>query len=230
MARWIGPNRDINDVLAAAEAWRDRCFLGDGSVFGDEPLWTLENVRRVRELCPTEVEDTDAEAYARLTRQLTDATPQVVRLAAESVWLSYLFPTVQDVAYKRQRFLEHRGPLDRALFALRPDIVVETPAGPLVLDTKWKRLDHREETLGVDQSDVYQMLAYAHAYDAARLVLVYPWHAALGTPGVVRTWRIRGTCRTLHVATVDVGRPGTVVDALRRIVASRAYAGADRSH
>lgn len=110
---------------------------------------------------------------------------------------------------------------DRALFALRPDIVVETPDGPLVLDTKWKRLDPREETLAVDQSDVYQMLAYAHAYDAARLVLVYPWHAALGTPGVVRTWRIRGTDRTLDVATVDIGRPGTVGDELRRIVAPR---------
>ena len=119
---------------------------------------------------------------------------------------------------------------DRALFALRPDIVVETPDGPLVLDTKWKQLDHREETLGVDQSDVYQMLAYAHAYDANRLVLVYPWHAALGEPGVVRTWPIRGTCRTLDVATVNVGRPGTVVDALRRIVPTQDYTGPDRSH
>ena len=118
---------------------------------------------------------------------------------------------------------------DRALFALRPDIVVETPDGPVILDTKWKRLDHGEETLGVDQSDVYQMLAYAHAYHAARLVLVYPWHAALGTPGVIRTWRVRGTDRTLDVATVDVGQPATVVDALRRIVAPRDYANADRS-
>ena len=107
---------------------------------------------------------------------------------------------------------------NRALFALRPDIVVETPDGPMILDTKWKQLDHREETLGVDQSDVYQMLAYAHAYDANRLVLMYPWHAALGMPGVIRAWRIRGTDRTLDVATVDVGRPGTAIDALRRIV------------
>ena len=107
---------------------------------------------------------------------------------------------------------------NRALFALRPDIVVETPDGPVIMDTKWKQLDRREETLGVDQSDVYQMLAYAHAYDANRLVLMYPWHAALGMPGVIRAWRIRGTARTLDVATVDVGRPGTAIDALRRIV------------
>ena len=108
---------------------------------------------------------------------------------------------------------------DRALFALRPDVVVETPNGPLVLDTKWKRLDHREATLAVHQSDLYQMLAYAHAYDASRLVLVYPWHAALGTPGVIRAWRIRGTDRTLEVATIDVGQPSEVVDVLRQTIA-----------
>ena len=118
---------------------------------------------------------------------------------------------------------------DRALFALRPDIVVETPDGPVILDTKWKPLDHGQETLGVDQSDVYQMLAYAHAYDSARLVLVYPWHAALGTPGVIRTWRVRGTDRMLDVATVDIGQPGPVVEALRRIVAPRDYADPGRS-
>ena len=110
---------------------------------------------------------------------------------------------------------------NRALFALRPDIVVEAPEGLLVLDTKWKRLDHREATLAIDQSDVYQMIAYAHAYDATRLVLVYPWHAALGRAGVIRTWRISATKRTLDVATVDVGQPSQVVDVLRQIIAPR---------
>ena len=106
MARWIGPNRDISNVLAAAEAWRDRCFLGGASMFGDEPLWTLENVRRVRELCQTEKQETDEQAWARFTGQLTDATPEAVRAAAEAVWLAYLFPTVPDSGYKRRRFTE----------------------------------------------------------------------------------------------------------------------------
>ena len=106
MARWIGPDRDISDVLAAAEAWRDRCFLGGGSVFGDEPLWTLDNVRRLRELCPTEKKEGDEEAWGRLTQQLSDATPQVVRMAAEAVWLAYLFPDAKDATFKRERFLE----------------------------------------------------------------------------------------------------------------------------
>ena len=75
-------------------------------MFSDEPLWTPENVRSVRELCSTQKKETDAEAWARLTLQLTDATPQVVRMAAEAVWLAYLFPNARDATFKRERFLE----------------------------------------------------------------------------------------------------------------------------
>ena len=154
--------------------------------------------------------------------------------AMNDLFEEFVGRSVRRAAAPWRVHLQHRkhhaiDAANRALFALRPDIVVETPDGPVIMDTKWKQLEHREQTLGIDQSDVYQMLAYAHAYDANRLVLVYPWHAALGEPGVVRTWHIRGTCRTLDVATVDVGRPGTVVDALRRIVATQDYSGPGRS-
>ena len=48
MSRYIGPSPEydyVNDILAAAEAWRDPCFMADGFVFGDEALWTLQNVQ-----------------------------------------------------------------------------------------------------------------------------------------------------------------------------------------
>ena len=110
---------------------------------------------------------------------------------------------------------------DGPLFRLKPDIVVETPDGPMVLDTKWKRLDPADRTLGIDSSDIYQMQAYAHAYGAARLTLVYPWIQEVVTdPGIARRWKIHGTRHALDVATVDVGRPEGVVDALRSIVGS----------
>lgn len=52
---------------------------------------------------------------------------------------------------------DDQGPL----FALRPDAVIETPRGPIVLDTKWKKLaSNGERELGVVQGDVYQMLVY----------------------------------------------------------------------
>ena len=79
----------------------------------------------------------------------------------------------------------------KPLFRLQPDAVIETSSGatgpPIVLDTKWKELTSGkprcERTLGVEQSDIYQMLAYARAYGAGRLILLYPWHKALGKRG-----------------------------------------------
>ena len=114
------------------------------------------------------------------------------------------------------------------------------PGPPIVLDTKWKRLTPYEpgceRTLGVASSDVYQMLAYARAYGAGRLILLYPWHEELGeheasdNKGILRTWKVAeagsetgpGTACRLDVAVVDVGRPGAVTGALQAIVGSGA--------
>ena len=109
----------------------------------------------------------------------------------------------------------------RGLFSLRPDMVVDPRGTPIIIDTKWKRLKG-ESTLGVDESDVYQMMAYAQAYESHRTALVYPWHRDIGgSPGLAKGWKICGTERTLEVATVDVGRPQTVIDQLRNIPQSR---------
>ena len=121
---------------------------------------------------------------------------------------------------------------DNPLFALRPDAVIEAPGGPIVLDTKWKSLTPREprceKTLGVAASDVYQMLAYARAYDAKRLVLLYPWHREIEREGITRKWRVNdpesvtATDRRPDIAAVDVGCPDGVVETLRGIVCARA--------
>ena len=102
-----------------------------------------------------------------------------------------------------------------ALFALNPDIVVD---GGIVIDTKWKKLEPAEPKAGVNQSDIYQMLAYARAYKARRLVLLYPWHAGMGQPGVYRRWRIAGTETPFEIATVDVGKPDSVPEVLHSII------------
>ena len=104
------------------------------------------------------------------------------------------------------------------LFELRPDAVIDTPTGPVVLDTKWKKLaSNGDRKLGVSQDDIYQMLAYAQAYRAKRLVLLYPWLEGV-EKGVNRHWRVVGAERHLDVAVVDVGEPRNVTCALREIV------------
>ena len=106
----------------------------------------------------------------------------------------------------------------RGLFDLQPDIVIVTPTGQIVLDTKWKALNRDDSTqLDVPQDHVYQMLTYGQAYDAERLVLLYPWHDGL-KEGISRRWRVERANRRLDIATVDVGNPSRVVAALRKIV------------
>ena len=107
-------------------------------------------------------------------------------------------------------------------FALRPDIVVETANGTVVIDTKWKRLDpNNGANHGVSQSDVYQMLAYAHAYDAHRLILIYPWERNLESLGVVQRWTVAASNKVLEAGAVDVGNPSSVINQLRTLVALR---------
>ena len=93
------------------------------------------------------------------------------------------------------------------VFALQPDIVVDED---IVVDAKWKPLKPGETTAGVEQSDVYQMLAYERAYRARRLMLVYPWHDGLAEPGVIKRWHVPDTRSAFEVVTVDIGAPQSV--------------------
>ena len=103
-----------------------------------------------------------------------------------------LAPRVVRLQRRGRYALESDG---AGLFALRPDIVVDDD---IVIDTKWKRLDPSQPTLGVSESDVYQMLAYSRAYRARRLVLLYPWHEDLQKAGVCRSWLVFGTSTTFR--------------------------------
>ena len=101
------------------------------------------------------------------------------------------------------------------MFALRADIVVDND---IVIDTKWKTLSPGDRVVGVEQSDVYQMLVYAHAYEAARVVMLYPWHPGLPAPGIHRRWHITGTSVAFDIATVDIGQPDSVPTTVREII------------
>ena len=63
-------------------------------------------------------------------------------------------------------------------FRLKPDILIDGPDGRprTILDTKWKRLtpDGQDARNGVNQSDIYQLYAYAHRFGAVDNILLYP--------------------------------------------------------
>lgn len=113
MARWTAkrPNEEyLEDILSAADAWRERCLLQDGSVFlDDEALWTRDNVQELKEACPPPRHGTRDTSWSFLRQQLQDKRPQIIRLAAEAVWLTDLYPTTragEEPSWKRTRFEE----------------------------------------------------------------------------------------------------------------------------
>ena len=99
MPRLTSPSPDhdhIGDVLDAADAWRDQCFMTDGSLFGEEALWTITNIQVLKELTSRvidyPIEGEDFSFPEQIEESLKSAPSEVIRLAAEAVWLLLLCP------------------------------------------------------------------------------------------------------------------------------------------
>ena len=110
----------------------------------------------------------------------------------------------------RVRLQDQRRALNSPRYRLRPDMVVDVHGDPVVLDTKWKRLGDAPS-----KADVHQMLVYGQAYGAERVILVYPWHEAVGEQGTHRRWTVTGPGYDFETATVNVGHPAQVPQSLR---------------
>lgn len=97
-------------------------------------------------------------------------------------------------------------------FETRPDLIVRQDGKiACILDTKWKRIkDADDSKQGVDQADVYQLMAYGQLYKCDNIVLVYPHHRELQKePGQLREYSIakKEASKKLFVETLDVTRP-----------------------
>lgn len=100
----------------------------------------------------------------------------------------------------------------RRVFRLEPDLAVRQGGRfPLLLDTKYKRLDPRTAAGGISQVDFYQMHAYAARYDCPRVVLLYPQTAGSATVGLQTFTLEHAPATQILAATVDLredlGRP-----------------------
>ncbi len=129
MSRWIGPRPEYNyidNILAAADEWKQRCLLADGSVFTDESLWTPANVGELEQLVgniePRTADEWRLQGWTHLNEKLKEVRPELVRLAAEAFWFIALYPDNRGKAssWKRDRFnhlwesTAPRIPIDRS--------------------------------------------------------------------------------------------------------------------
>ena len=90
MATWTGLDH-MDDLLHAAAAWRQRCLLGNASVFSDKNLWTHENIEQLKTLFVDNPIPGEGLFVEKLCKQIGDAKPEISQLAAEAVWLLFLF-------------------------------------------------------------------------------------------------------------------------------------------
>src|SRR5712675_2296356 len=90
MAVWTG-QETTPAVLAAAQEWKQRCFVADGSVFSSSRLWTKENFLRLKELFVDHPIEGSQGFYEKLGEQIGKASPEIAQLTAEAIWLLYLF-------------------------------------------------------------------------------------------------------------------------------------------
>ncbi|MEZ5285549.1 MAG: hypothetical protein R2712_12255 [Vicinamibacterales bacterium] len=79
------------------------------------------------------------------------------------------------------RYLAAVAGTNARVVGLRPDLLLKRHGRVVgVGDTKWKRAEpDRNGFLIPNRDDVYQMNAYAAAYQCDRLALIYPWHEGL---------------------------------------------------
>jgi len=59
-------------------------------------------------------------------------------------------------------------------FGLTPDVFLDYPSGPIIIDTKYKFLNPNDPLKTIDMKDIYQMFAYGAKSKAKGMILLYP--------------------------------------------------------
>lgn len=120
-----------------------------------------------------------------------DTINQAILFPMERLFENYIAMLIKrnwkesNVCTQDKRFflvsqLNHEtGEFSKNLYRLKPDIVL--CEGRVILDTKWKVLDERQNNLSIGEDDLYQMNAYGRRYQLEdnagippRLGLIYP--------------------------------------------------------
>jgi len=87
------PLADDSAVLEAVEQWRNACWIEDRSLFSVSGRWNQEGLNELQRFyLDNPDEDPDQKFLEKLEGQLSSAQPSTKQLAAEMLWVLYLFP------------------------------------------------------------------------------------------------------------------------------------------
>ncbi|MGJ8649503.1 MAG: AAA family ATPase [Opitutaceae bacterium] len=86
-------DHNITPILDAAEKWKNTCLTGEGSVFGNEPIWSKALLDEFDEHFIQKPDFGEDDFYTKWEKQVKAGSKQLAKLAAEILWLHYLFPS-----------------------------------------------------------------------------------------------------------------------------------------
>jgi hypothetical protein len=91
----------IGPLLEAARLWRDRCLAGEGSLFGDDPIWSGEHLDELNRYFVENLDYGSGTFTEKLQSQLGPTTSAAKKLAAEMMYVLLLFPNNITGDHKR---------------------------------------------------------------------------------------------------------------------------------
>lgn len=80
-------------IYEAAERWKERCLLRDGSIFGAASLWTSEHISGLIRHFVENPDEGNQSFEEKLKKQLEVVSQEATQLAAEMLWVMMLFPS-----------------------------------------------------------------------------------------------------------------------------------------
>jgi len=99
------PRTEHASILDAAQQWKQKCLLSDGSIFTTSDLWTKGNLSTL-DKCFSQNPISGDEAFLdKFRQQLQSTNGAVKQLAAELLWLLSLFPTNISGQKKRENII-----------------------------------------------------------------------------------------------------------------------------
>lgn len=144
MAIYIS-NHDSVPISAAARLWVQRCLVEDGSLFGEESLWTLPNIEALHTYFVLRPETGSGGFYEKLKAQVADAPPSARRLMAEILWAVFLFPSNINKDTKRDAVINVWSWSGAALNSDHSELADSVldgigSGGPAINNHRWREL------------------------------------------------------------------------------------------
>jgi len=99
------PTEDASSLLTAAEVWKKKCLLEDGSVLSSHRLWTSENIAELSKYFIDSPDEGDRSFLEKLKDQLAPASLRTRQLAAEMLWVMMLIVSKSNTGAATKREL-----------------------------------------------------------------------------------------------------------------------------